>query len=130
MSNYNEHVVKRCHGCNQTMMGMSVNALGKSYHPECLRCSQCHSIVKGSFVPLLNNDTQICCADCMPAAQNIDAESMGACDQCGKTISGGRAVSAMEGRRYHPECFRCCLCQDLIQGQFYRHGSQLKTSNG
>ena len=36
-----------------------------------------------------------------------------ACGGCGQPIAG-RVVSAM-GARWHPGCFRCCVCDELLE---------------
>ncbi|KAM5252642.1 LIM and senescent cell antigen-like-containing domain protein 1 isoform 2-T3 [Hipposideros larvatus] len=81
-----------------------VNSNGELYHEQCFVCAQCfQQFPEGLFYEFegrkyCEHDFQMLFAPC--------------CHQCGEFIIG-RVIKAMNNS-WHPECFRCDLCQEVL----------------
>eukprot|EP00026_Physarum_polycephalum_P011779 Phypoly_transcript_12023.p1 GENE.Phypoly_transcript_12023~~Phypoly_transcript_12023.p1 ORF type:complete len:345 (+),score=30.09 Phypoly_transcript_12023:61-1095(+) len=54
-----------CTGCRQPISGSHVTALqGNKYHPQCLKCTQCDTVLKGGFAAKAG---KVVCANCASA---------------------------------------------------------------
>ncbi|XP_037091326.1 LIM domain kinase 1-like, partial [Pollicipes pollicipes] len=90
-----------------------VQALGKSFHPECFRkkfrCSVCDASLAAWYFE--KDGILFCQADY--------ADKFGeACQTCSKVITG--PVMEAAEHKFHPECFRCTSCSGFIEdGQAY-----------
>lgn len=67
------------------------------------KCSKCEKSITGSYYNA--KDNKFVCAECY---KNDLGGSMD-CRKCGKEVSGGELVRALDGL-FHPDCFRCFKC--------------------
>ena len=44
----------------------------------------------------------------------VDALGVSACFRCGQPVYPLEKVEPVEGQRYHPQCFRCSVCQTKL----------------
>jgi len=47
----------------------------------------------------------------------MDDEDSNICGACNKTVYGAATVAL--NRKYHPACFKCTTCNELLTGEFY-----------
>jgi len=105
-----QHSGPPCATCNQMIIGQCINALEKTYHPECFVCTSCNrSFPGGSFLefegkPYCEMDyNDLFSPRCMNCKQSI-------MDKC-ITVSAGR---------YHSGCFNCTGCGVNLTGKTFR----------
>eukprot|EP01133_Synstelium_polycarpum_P004360 gene4360-5092_t len=98
-----------CGHCGEMIIGVSTNALGKSYHPEHFVCTYCHQPFKGSFI---EHDNKLYCED-----DYLDLFSP-RCTSCSKPIED-TCITALGGR-FHPDCFVCSGCGTNLKGKPYK----------
>eukprot|EP00906_Rhabdomonas_costata_P034167 RCo048080 len=93
-----------CAGCGERIgCGVIMTAMEKKWHPECFRCCICKEAIKEQSFTTVNG--RPCHSDCKPGEL---------CAGCGRTIRSGVIMTALH-KKWHPECFRCCICGDSIQ---------------
>lgn len=107
-----------CGGCGQEItVGKILTALEKKWHPDCFKCDDCDGpITGGSFS--IKNDMPICTKCANQGRDQGDDEDgpLGKdCGKCGKPLTGV-AVQGLTGGFWHPECFTCFDCGDVIDG--------------
>uniref|UniRef100_A0AC35G547 LIM zinc-binding domain-containing protein n=1 Tax=Panagrolaimus sp. PS1159 TaxID=55785 RepID=A0AC35G547_9BILA len=98
----------RCAECSKVITDMVLQALGKSYHPRCFRCTKCFQCLDG--VPFaVDNESKVFC---MEDYQKMFSPN---CAVCMKPIKAANdfgqivRVVAME-KEYHIDCYRCEGC--------------------
>jgi LIM domain-containing protein len=98
----------RCVECGKIITDMVLQALGKSYHPRCFRCTKCYQCLDG--VPFaVDNESKVFC---MEDYQKMFSPN---CSVCMKPIKAANdfgqivRVVAME-KEYHIDCYRCEGC--------------------
>uniref|UniRef100_A0AC34FRI9 LIM zinc-binding domain-containing protein n=1 Tax=Panagrolaimus sp. ES5 TaxID=591445 RepID=A0AC34FRI9_9BILA len=98
----------RCAECGKVITDMVLQALGKSYHPRCFRCTKCYQCLDG--VPFaVDNESKVFC---MEDYQKMFSPN---CAVCMKPIKAANdfgqivRVVAME-KEYHIDCYRCEGC--------------------
>lgn len=99
--------VKVCAACKKPITGQCLTAGTDHYHPECFVCTSCKEPITGPFSK----------ADAGPICQKCVAAST-KCEACGKPIEG--AVMTVEGKKYHPECFKCADCKGALTSGFFK----------
>ena len=87
-----------CAVCNNPITVELVEALGKSYHPECLSCSQCGKSLAGARFVVLEGKV-ICEAD-------YQAKTAFDCCGCKNKIVATECLKVGEDR-FHQGCFAC-----------------------
>ena len=99
-----------CGSCGEMVIGICINALGKSFHPEHFVCNHCSKpFPGGNFVeheghPYCDLDyTELFCPRCANCKQAIQ-------DKC---------VNAL-GKKYHTDHFSCTGCGKNLVGQPYK----------
>ncbi|KAI9010445.1 hypothetical protein CLU79DRAFT_773109 [Phycomyces nitens] len=132
----------RCAGCEKPMGGMTINAAGKQWHPECFVCKHCNQDLE--HVAFYEKDGQPYCAldyhelfstRCDYCGTPIEEKAIRAlgktyheghffCRQCGKTFDESSAFMVHDG---HPYCekdylekfgHKCMGCGEYITGEF------------
>ncbi|GAM23433.1 hypothetical protein SAMD00019534_066080, partial [Acytostelium subglobosum LB1] len=98
-----------CAHCGEMIIGISTNALGKTYHPEHFVCTYCHQPFKGSFI---EHEGKLYCD------QDYNDLFSPRCSGCQKPIEDN-CITAV-GNRYHPECFSCSGCGTSLKGKPYK----------
>lgn len=109
-----------CAGCGEEIVsGKILTALGKKWHPQCFKCDECgNPITGGSFS--IREDMPICssCANKLTGGggdDDDDGPTGKDCGKCGEPLTGA-AVQGLTGGYWHPECFTCFDCGDVIDG--------------
>ncbi|EGC37101.1 hypothetical protein DICPUDRAFT_54237 [Dictyostelium purpureum] len=98
-----------CGACNEMIIGVATNALGRSYHPEHFVCTYCKLPFAGSFV---EHEAKLYC-------ENDYLELFSPrCNACAKAIED-TCITAL-GNKYHPDCFSCSGCGDKLRGKPYK----------
>jgi len=99
-----------CGNCGEMVIGVCLNALGKSYHGDCFVCNHCNKpFPGGAFVehegnPYCETDyNQLFCARCQVCQTPIT-------DKC---------VNAA-GKKFHPEHFACSGCGENLVGKTWK----------
>ena len=59
----------------------------------------------------------------------VDAVGVRACFRCGQPVYPLEKVEPVEGQRYHPQCFRCAVCQTKLSLATFCSGA-LKKNEG
>lgn len=98
-----------CGTCNKEIEGTSLNALGKTYHPEHFVCTTCKKPISDKFQT--SNDEPYC-SDC------YEKEFLDKCEKCKQPIKE-KVVKAM-GYSWHPEHFQCSECKTSIANEPYQ----------
>jgi len=96
----------RCAGCNQSIKGECVNALGQQWHPEHFVCQYCQkNFSGGSFFEFGGK----------PYCETHYHQQTGSlCAGCGKAVTS-KCVSALD-KKWHPEHFVCAFCMNPLAG--------------
>jgi hypothetical protein len=105
----------RCAGCNQSIKGECINALGHQWHPEHFVCQYCQkSFGTGSFYEYGGK----------PYCETHYHQQTGSlCAGCGKAVTG-RMINALD-KKWHPEHFVCSFCMHpLAGGAFTENGGK------
>jgi hypothetical protein len=126
---------KACGFCGEMIEGEHLVALGKQWHTNHFRCSQCNAEIKGEFFEFDNqpsckscSELKFTCTKCKKPI--IDEYYMGngkilhpdclekiSCANCNQPIIASETIAL--DKHYHPECFTCHGCGVSLQGTFY-----------
>jgi hypothetical protein len=83
----------------------------QKYHDKCFTCATCQfPIVEKQHG--LNKDKQPICLTCH---ENAKYENSKFCHKCSLKIIEGPVVT-ISNLHYHPECFTCIICNQIIEG--------------
>ncbi|KAI2809505.1 hypothetical protein BLOT_000654 [Blomia tropicalis] len=90
----------KCAGCIKPIKGIPLRAMGKDWHPECFKCTECRiPLSPDNFYEKNGN----------PYCENDYHKLFSPkCYGCAKPIRG-KILHAM-GKDWHPECFNCAQC--------------------
>jgi len=94
-----------CAKCGEPITsGSKINAMGKVWHEDHFRCTECNCPLEGSFA--VRNDKPYC-----PAHANAAVAGMN-CVRCHKPITAGVYFNSKDGsRHWHENCFVCASCK-------------------
>jgi len=98
-----------CAACGDMIIGVTTNALGKSYHPEHFVCAYCKLPFRNNFI---EHENKLYCED-----DYLELFSP-RCHSCQKAIED-TCINAV-GNKYHPDCFVCSGCGDKLRGKPYK----------
>jgi len=107
---YYELYGEKCALCSKPIIGQSVKALAKTWHPEHFHCNVCKKpFGGGAFYEI---EGQAFCEKDYHASRGT------LCSICSKPILG-KAVSA-NNQKYHIKCFECTYCKKPLAGTAFR----------
>ena len=99
---YEMECAVKCAGCGKPIIGSSLMALNKKYHPECFVCSVCHApFPRGQFYNL--NGKPVC-------AEHKGGSDGNICAKCKNNIAPGTSFITALGKKFHSEHFCCTFC--------------------
>eukprot|EP01006_Ploeotia_vitrea_P013435 TRINITY_DN3516_c0_g1_i1.p1 TRINITY_DN3516_c0_g1~~TRINITY_DN3516_c0_g1_i1.p1 ORF type:complete len:464 (-),score=3.58 TRINITY_DN3516_c0_g1_i1:112-1503(-) len=107
--------VDLCFKCHKVIKGgITTTALSKTWHRDCFTCSKCGK-------PIRENKFKT--EGFMPYHLNCKlADEVRTCKGCGGDLEPREITDAM-GELWHPECFKCRVCNLRIHGRdFIREG--------
>ncbi|XP_005110066.2 PDZ and LIM domain protein 7 [Aplysia californica] len=106
---YAQHFAPQCDKCGKPIIGECVNAMQKSFCPDCFLCAQCNQPIGGTKFHI-EDGKFYCERDWAAMFQTM-------CAGCDFPIEpGDRWVEAMS-KNFHSECFNCSACQVNLEGQ-------------
>ncbi|CAD6208336.1 GSCOCG00003342001-RA-CDS, partial [Cotesia congregata] len=98
---FERFIAPSCNKCNGKIKGDCLNAIGKSYHPDCFSCAYCGKIF-GNSPFFLEEGLPYCEADWNELFTTK-------CFACGFPVEAGdRWVEALNNN-YHSQCFNCTV---------------------
>jgi len=96
-----------CHSCHLSITDSAVLAGGHTFHQDCFTCTHCHQRLGDQFFVVA--DKNYC-----PLHQTVALDS---CTRCDQPIKEGSVL--VNKKPYHPECFLCEMCNQIIGGKFF-----------
>jgi len=106
---YEANILKKCGYCGKPVKGLGITALGKVWHNDHFLCSVCERPFGGDEF-YAKDGLAYCAVDYIKLYGNV-------CESCQKPIQ--KNGQEFNGKFYHPECFRCPQCNDLLKPKQY-----------
>ncbi|CDW52536.1 PDZ and LIM domain containing protein [Trichuris trichiura] len=112
---FEKYLAPTCNKCQRAIVGDTLTAMERKWHPECFCCAHCHQPF-GNSCFFLEEGKPFC-------EKDWNALFTTKCSACQFPIEAGdRWVEAL-GNAYHSNCFNCTICQRSLEGQnFYLKG--------
>ena len=100
---HSTHIKKKCDTCKGQVIGTSIEAFDKIYHPHHFVCNKCKKLLSGDY---FKNEGHPVCEEC------FEVRKKEVCEACGLVIDGKR--SDMDDKFFHTECLKCDYCSELV----------------
>uniref|UniRef100_A0A5S6R0R6 PDZ and LIM domain protein Zasp n=1 Tax=Trichuris muris TaxID=70415 RepID=A0A5S6R0R6_TRIMR len=112
---FEKYLAPTCNKCQRPIVGDTLTAMERKWHPQCFCCAHCHQPF-GNSCFFLEEGKPFC-------EKDWNALFTTKCSTCQFPIEAGdRWVEAL-GNAYHSNCFNCTICQRSLEGQnFYLKG--------
>jgi len=136
---------EQCTVCKQKIIGDCVVNNDTFYHPDCMRCSICDVKLRGVYhffqnKPICDKDFKECMQNCSKCGETIEGtyytlndlilcekdfkEYMETCGACHQPIAGQVIKTCGLKYGYHPECFKCKVCDMNLAGVHFSTDNQ------
>eukprot|EP00211_Chloroparvula_japonica_P012494 CAMPEP_0119132812 /NCGR_PEP_ID=MMETSP1310-20130426/12365_1 /TAXON_ID=464262 /ORGANISM="Genus nov. species nov., Strain RCC2339" /LENGTH=143 /DNA_ID=CAMNT_0007123469 /DNA_START=95 /DNA_END=522 /DNA_ORIENTATION=- len=111
---------RKCHKCGLTLgFGTMVKAVDLNWHSDCFACFDCNTPIQGEFRVRNPKEqpgrVELLCCPCDDRLRQEALANVPLCKGCGQRITSGK-VLAIQGDKFHPECFKCKFCGKPIEG--------------
>ena len=103
---YKMLIVDICHACRKPIIGRSLNALGKTWHPEHFVCSHCNEPTAEKF--FVEKGKPYC-------SKHYHQLFGKMCEKCGQPVVLNPIIDVETDKAWHPEHFCCSGCEKLLQ---------------
>lgn len=107
------NTLERCSSCHNLITDRILRAVGEKFHPDCFSCSICLTNLASVPFTVDDNNKIYCIEDYYKLYAPV-------CSVCnGRIIPDPGSEEALRvivmGRDYHVNCFKCDLCNTLLQ---------------
>eukprot|EP00092_Neocalanus_flemingeri_P033618 GFUD01036546.1.p1 GENE.GFUD01036546.1~~GFUD01036546.1.p1 ORF type:complete len:566 (-),score=130.78 GFUD01036546.1:276-1925(-) len=100
-------IKRQCYSCSEEVQSGGCSAIGRTYHKDCFKCSNCKTVLEAKF---FTEEDQPLCENCYKGEEKN-------CDVCSRPIEGDCLVS--NGKNFHSKCMECSVCGDTLKGTYF-----------